>query len=97
MKTFREFINEDETLLKKLQGKKDPDNDGDDDSKKSKDTDKKEDKKEDDFSKYSDEELQTLLDHHKKDLEEYKDSDETAYQAALEDIKAIEAEIKKRK
>jgi len=93
MKTFIEFINEDETLLKKLQGKKDPDNDGDDDSKKSKDTDKKE----DDFSKYSDEELQTLLDHHKKDLEEYKDSDETAYQAALEDIKAIEAEIKKRK
>lgn len=49
----------------------------------------------DDFESKSLEELEILLKHHLKDLEEYKDSDETAYEAAKEDIAAIKAAIAK--
>jgi len=49
---------------------------------------------EDDFKKYSKEELELLLKHHKEDREEYKDKDTKAYDSSVEDIKGIEKVLK---
>jgi len=48
-----------------------------------------------DFTNKTLEELELLLAHHLEDLEEYKDSDISAYDATLQDIKAIKSAIKK--
>ena len=45
------------------------------------------------FNEYTLEELEVLLQHHKDDAEEHKDSDEKAYTASLKDIADIEAAI----
>jgi len=52
---------------------------------------------EDEFKGKTLKELELLLQHHSEDAEEYKNSKETAYQASLEDIKAIKKAIKKLK
>ena len=47
------------------------------------------------FSNKTLKELELLLQHHHEDLEEYKDSDMTAYEATKKDIQAIKMAIKK--
>jgi len=52
---------------------------------------------EDQFSDKTLDELMVLLKHHQEDLEEYKDSDITAYEATKKDIAEIEKAIEKLK
>jgi len=49
------------------------------------------------FSKNTLKELEVLLAHHIEDAEKYKNSDETAYNSSLKDIKLIKAAIAKLK